>query len=185
MAKIGFSSKRKAGRPSKSKVRERIIAILREHGPLHGYAIYKIYKEKYGIDTTKRNIYYNIYKGIEENRIIVLGREKKEGFFTWGNESERVIYMLGYNNEDFGELKAKRVLPTVKDVVKNIVNEIEKEVNRFAVMISLNKEERERKYQNIKDKIYKVKNWIQNINYNLDDEINKLNELEIKLEENK
>ena len=78
-------------RPIGSKVRERIINILKENGPLWGYEIYKKYVKKYG-KITRKNIYYNLKKGVELGEIKLVDIKHEEGSYSWGNSAEKKYY---------------------------------------------------------------------------------------------
>ncbi len=82
------------GRPKKSKIRERITAIINKIGLSYGYEIYKLYKDLYG-DVTSRIIYYNLKKGVELGEFNVVKVKRELGVYSWGDETERVYYALG------------------------------------------------------------------------------------------
>ncbi len=82
------------GRPKKSRIRERITAIVNKRGITYGYEIYKLYKEVYG-DITSRIIYYNLKKGVELGELNIINIKRELGAYSWGDESERVYYAIG------------------------------------------------------------------------------------------
>ncbi len=79
------------GRKPGSEVRERIIEILKEKGPLHGYQIYKEYIKKYGA-VSLRLIYYHLKKGIDLNEIKISHISEEEGPYSWGPKAIKVYY---------------------------------------------------------------------------------------------
>lgn len=87
---------RKQGRPIGSKVRQNVIEILYFYKQLHGYDMYKIYKELYPL-VTMRLIYYHLKKGLETGEFKILKVDKKMGTYSWGGTSDNVIYALGPN----------------------------------------------------------------------------------------
>jgi len=85
---------RKQGRPIGSKVRQNIVEILYFYKELHGYDMYKIYKELYP-PVTMRLIYYHLKKGLDTGEFKILKINKKVGTYSWGGTSDNVIYSLG------------------------------------------------------------------------------------------
>ncbi len=85
---------RKQGRPIGSKVRQNIVEILYFYKHLHGYDLYKIYKELYH-PVTMRLIYYHMKKGIDTGEFKVYKVDKKTGTYSWGGTSENILYELG------------------------------------------------------------------------------------------
>ena len=82
------------GRPVGSIIRNRIAAIISHVGSGYGYEIYKIYKEIFG-KTHIRTIYYNLKKGIEKEEILLLRVENELGKYSWGNEVQKIYYIIG------------------------------------------------------------------------------------------
>jgi hypothetical protein len=82
------------GRPLGSKVRQNIVEILYFYRQLHGYDLFKIYKELYP-PVTMRLIYYHLKKGVDTGEFRVEKIDKKAGTYSWGATSENVIYALG------------------------------------------------------------------------------------------
>jgi len=76
----------------KNRIRARIAHILSQ-GPMHGYQIYKKYKELFG-DINLRLIYYHLERGLKEGIYEVVKMEDVEGEFSWGNRSRRKYYKL-------------------------------------------------------------------------------------------
>jgi hypothetical protein len=85
---------RKQGRPIGSKVRQNIVEILYFYKHLHGYDLYKIYKELYK-PVTMRLIYYHMKKGLDTGEFRVYKIDKKVGTYSWGGTSENILYELG------------------------------------------------------------------------------------------
>ena len=85
---------RKPGRPIGSKVRQNMVEILYFYKHLHGYELYKIYKELYP-PVTLRLIYYHLKKGIDTSEFKVYKVDKKIGDYSWGGTSKNIIYTLG------------------------------------------------------------------------------------------
>jgi len=85
---------RKQGRPIGSKVRQNVVEILYFYKKLHGYDLYKIYKELYP-PVTMRLIYYHLKKGLTTGEFIIAHIDKKSGKYSWGGTSENIIYALG------------------------------------------------------------------------------------------
>lgn len=76
----------------KNKVRARIAHILSEK-PLHGYEIYKKYRQLFG-KINPRLIYYHLEKGVELGIFEVVKVEEAFGEFSWGRASTRKYYKL-------------------------------------------------------------------------------------------
>ncbi|MGV8171189.1 MAG: hypothetical protein ACP5OA_00675 [Candidatus Woesearchaeota archaeon] len=85
---------KKQGRPIGSKVRQNIVEILYFYKQLHGYDMYKIYKELYP-PVTMRLIYYHLKKGLDTGEFKVQRVDRKAGKYSWGGISENIIYVLG------------------------------------------------------------------------------------------
>ncbi len=85
---------RKQGRPIGSKVRQNIVEILYFYKHLHGYDLYKIYKELYK-PVTMRLIYYHMKKGLDTGEFRIYKVDKKVGTYSWGGTSENILYELG------------------------------------------------------------------------------------------
>lgn len=126
------------GRPSKSRVRERIAEILSNIGFSYGYDIYKIYKKVYG-NVLLRTIYYNLKKGVEDNEFLVVEVKRTPGQFTWGNETERVYYTLGpfanfpqsKNTDKFMEFKRNENNVDWKKEITALEEDLIKDINDF------------------------------------------------------
>lgn len=86
----------KRGRPTKSNVRNRLERVLDGCGYVHGYDAYKYYKGTYG-ETSMRNVYYHLNKGVELGIFIELGFHSVKGEYTWGSKTERKYYINGPN----------------------------------------------------------------------------------------
>jgi hypothetical protein len=84
----------KQGRPIGSKVRQNLVEILYFYKHLHGYDLYKIYKELYH-PVTMRLIYYHMKKGVDTGEFKVYKVDKKIGTYSWGGTSENILYELG------------------------------------------------------------------------------------------
>jgi len=76
----------------RNKIRARIASIL-QTGPLHGYEIYKRYREKFG-KISPRLIYYHLEKGVMEGIFEIVKIEEVDGEFSWGRKSVRKYYSL-------------------------------------------------------------------------------------------
>ena len=82
------------GRPLGSKVRQNIIEILYFFRRLHGYEIFRVYKELFP-PVTLRLIYYHLKKGIDTGELRVYKIAQKEAQYSWGQGAENIIYELG------------------------------------------------------------------------------------------
>ena len=91
----------KRGRPVKSKVRNNIESILDVCGAAYGYEIYKVYRGTFE-PTSLRNVYYHLKKGVDEGIFVNVGSETVKGSYTWGENSERQLYVLGHNASNKG-----------------------------------------------------------------------------------
>jgi|GEM_PF-2772107 len=75
-------------------VRARIAQILENNSaPLYGYAIYKLYTEKFG-PISIRLVYYHLTRGVKERLFVVKQVEEIRGDYSWGNQSMRKYYDL-------------------------------------------------------------------------------------------
>ncbi|GIU70381.1 MAG: hypothetical protein KatS3mg002_1617 [Candidatus Woesearchaeota archaeon] len=88
--------KRLRGRPLDSKVRQNMIEILYVYKRLYGYELAKIYNEIYP-RVSQRLIYYHLRKGLSLGEFSIERVEEKEGNYSWGTVSQRIIYSLGAN----------------------------------------------------------------------------------------
>ncbi len=79
-----------------SPIRKNIAEILKEKGPLHAYAIYKEYINRFG-KISLRLLYYHLYKGAEKGIFIVNKEVEENGNYSWGSRARKVYYSL---NED-------------------------------------------------------------------------------------
>jgi len=131
------------GRPIGSIIRNRICVILSTINIGYGYEIYKIYKEIFG-NVHIRTIYYNLKKGIEKEEIILLKVEKEVGNYSWGNEVQKIYYIIGpYANIQLpakdsdlikkisGKYLKKGVEINWENELKNIVNVLRKEIEDY------------------------------------------------------
>jgi hypothetical protein len=84
----------KRGRPIGSKVRQNIIEILFFYKRVHGYELHKIYTELFP-PVTMRLIYYHLKKGLSTKEFKLYKIEHKEGQYSWGADTENIIYELG------------------------------------------------------------------------------------------
>jgi len=91
---ISFNMENKHGRPIGSEVRQNIVDILHAIKHLHGYEIYKLYIELFP-QVTMRLIYYHLKKGLSIEEFKILRVDKKKGNFSWGSETQHIIYQLG------------------------------------------------------------------------------------------
>jgi hypothetical protein len=131
------------GRPVGSIIRNRIAAILNKINVGYGYELYKIYKEFFG-QVHIRTIYYNLKKGIEKEEILLFKIEKEIGAYSWGNEVEKIYYIIGpYANiklplKDLEIIKKIPINPLKKKLkinweneLKNMSNQLKKEINDY------------------------------------------------------
>ncbi len=79
------------GRKPKSAVRDNILTLLIENGPMHGYQIYKEYVKRFG-PVTLRLIYYHLKKGIDLGEIAISHISEEEGPYSWGPRARKVYY---------------------------------------------------------------------------------------------
>lgn len=159
------------GRPPKSKRRRKIASILKEIGFSYGYEIYKIYEKVFSSENI-RNIYYNLKKGVEEGKFVVVEVRKEVGSFTWGNESERVYYTLGpyanpfHLNEGQKEILSDIEKRKIEDIgweekIENKKEELEKEIEEFnREKKKMNYEMRKKEKEKLEGKKEKLKKWI-------------------------
>ena len=87
-------NKKGQGRPLGSKVRQNIVEILYFYKQMHGYDIYKVYTDLYP-PVTLRLIYYHLRKGLDTKEFRIQKISHKEGNYSWGNDTENIIYELG------------------------------------------------------------------------------------------
>ena len=85
---------RSQGRPIGSKVRQNMIEILYFYKALHGYELSRVYCELY-TGVSMRLIYYHLKKGLDINEFKIKKIEKKSGHYSWGQNTENIIYELG------------------------------------------------------------------------------------------
>lgn len=100
-------------RPFKSQIRQNIIEIINFLGPSYGYEIYKIYKVIYP-KATLRVIYYHLKRGVDIGEFKVEKIERSKGDYSWGGESEKIIYALGPKAKPKGEERVKEFLENNK-----------------------------------------------------------------------
>ncbi|MFP4189760.1 MAG: hypothetical protein ACLFSL_01845 [Candidatus Woesearchaeota archaeon] len=82
------------GRPVKSEIRQNIIDILYQTGPMYGYKIHKLYIDIFP-KITMRSIYYHLAKGTKTKEIEVDKVQKEKGDYSWGGEVEKIYYKIG------------------------------------------------------------------------------------------
>ncbi|MDD2678430.1 MAG: hypothetical protein PHT91_00790 [Candidatus Nanoarchaeia archaeon] len=110
------------GRPVGSIIRNRIAVILKNMNIGYGYEIYKIYKNIFG-NIHIRTIYYNLKKGIEKEEIILLRIEKEMGKYSWGNEVEKIYYIVGpYANISLPYKEIELIKNSLKNYEKKDIN---------------------------------------------------------------
>ncbi len=123
------------GRPTKSKIREKIAAIINLLGCSYGYEIYKYYKEIFN-DATSRVLYYHLKKGIETGEFIALDIREVEGNYSWGNKSERIYYTLGpfaeISNEWIKKIKTYEIKK--REINYDWTEEIKKKISQLREM---------------------------------------------------
>ena len=81
------------GRPTKSKVRDNIIVILVQKGPMYGYELFKEYKKRFGLINIC-SIYYNLKKGVSLDLFECKKTEEKEGNYSWGKSTTVCRYSI-------------------------------------------------------------------------------------------
>ena len=86
-------NKKGQGRPIGSKVRQNIIEILYFYRQMHGYEIFKVYSELFP-PVTLRLIYYHLKKGLDTGEFKIMKISHKEGSYSWGTDTENIIYEL-------------------------------------------------------------------------------------------
>jgi hypothetical protein len=131
------------GRPVGSIIRNRIAAILEQSGTGYGYEIFKLYKDLFG-KIHIRTIYYNLKKGIEKEEIIILRVENEVGKYSWGNEVQKIYYIIGpYANinlpeKDLETIKKMPLSPNKRNIeinwekeLKNMIDSLKKEINDY------------------------------------------------------
>ncbi len=82
------------GRPARSEIRQNIVDILYQSGPLYGYKIHRIYISIFP-KITMRSVYYHLAKGQNTGEIEVDSVKKEKGEYSWGTEVEKTYYKLG------------------------------------------------------------------------------------------
>ncbi len=82
------------GRPIKSKIRQNILEILNVKKRAYGYQIYQWYLEIFP-KVHIRSIYYHLKKGSSLKEIEVHEVKNEKGDYSWGNEAEKIYYILG------------------------------------------------------------------------------------------
>ena len=55
-----------------------------------------------------RSVYYHLKKGISTQEFVVAKIDHKEGSFSWGSESENIIYSLGPQAHPLGNAAVKQ-----------------------------------------------------------------------------
>ncbi len=103
-----MNNETRRGRIPKSVIRDRITEILYLIGQDYGYNLYKKYAKCFG-KVSMRSIYYHLSKGTELGTFRVKHIEQVAGDFSWGRDTQRVIFQLGPQARPQGhpELKAK------------------------------------------------------------------------------
>ena|SRR3989338_7784611 len=99
----------KAGRPTKSIIRQNVIEILYHLEKGYGYQIAKIYNELFS-PVTQRSIYYHLRKGMETREIKMNKVEQESGDFSWGSVVQKTYYTLGPQASPQGDIKIKEFL---------------------------------------------------------------------------
>ncbi|MFC1741677.1 hypothetical protein ACFL3V_04030 [Nanoarchaeota archaeon] len=97
----------KAGRPTKSTIRQNIVELLHFLGEGYAYDLYRVYTEIFP-KITMRSVYYHLKKGVALQEFVVKDIKKEKGDYSWGSEAEKIYYALGPN-------AAPRVLPVVQE----------------------------------------------------------------------
>ena len=80
------------GRPSKSIVRDRLAEMLFIVGKMTAYDAHKHYIKIFA-STSRRNVYYQLEKGEEQN-IFNKDVVEEKGDFSWGSISRKIYYSL-------------------------------------------------------------------------------------------
>lgn len=158
------------GRPSKSKIRNRIASILQYINSSYGYDLYKKYRFLFG-EAKMRTVYYNLRKGVMLNEFIVSDIKREIGEYTWGSETERVYYTNGpyANPVQLDEIQIKKLEKYEKTQKTHISQE---QIEKLLQELKMNLEEyvssfrelavsiRVKRYQTIEERINKLKRWI-------------------------
>ena len=84
------------GRPKKSLIRDRLVNILSILGEVHGYKLWKIYNSIYD-NITSRVVYYHLDVGNDIDLFDVKKVKIKKGNYSWGKNSEIIVYKLSKN----------------------------------------------------------------------------------------
>ncbi|MGE0792614.1 MAG: hypothetical protein AB7V77_00355 [Candidatus Woesearchaeota archaeon] len=82
------------GRPSKSLVRDNIIELLFVLGKETAYNLHKYYVKLFP-NTSRRNIYYQLQKGVVMELFEIENVVDEKGNFSWGTTTRKVYYKLG------------------------------------------------------------------------------------------
>ncbi|MFP4118654.1 MAG: hypothetical protein ACLFTH_01210 [Candidatus Woesearchaeota archaeon] len=100
------------GRPRYSLVRERLKQLLYLLGPTTAYDAHKHYRELFA-KTTRRNIYYQLSKGVDTGVFQIDKVEEEQGDYSWGSSSRKVYYRL-----------APKTTVTIEDRVKEYTDKL-------------------------------------------------------------
>lgn len=86
----------KLGRPNKSIVRDRLVEILYLVPKETSYNLHKIYVKIFG-NSSQRNIYYQLQKGVALDLFQVEDIVDEKGNFSWGEIARKKYYKLSKN----------------------------------------------------------------------------------------
>ncbi len=97
------------GRPNASQIRQNVIEILAQTGPLHGYRVAKLYNEIFA-PVTQRSIYYHLKKGLKTKEVAINKIVEEKGEYSWGNVVEKTYYDVAENAIIQGSDRVKNFL---------------------------------------------------------------------------
>lgn len=101
------------GRPIGSEIRRNMIEILYFLGEGSGYDIYKVYREIFP-KITLRSIYYHLKKGVSLKEFELKQIKKVSGEYSWGNEVEKIYYILGPEARAQGDERVRDYVSEMK-----------------------------------------------------------------------
>ena len=97
------------GRPNASQIRQNVIEILAQTGPLHGYRVAKLYNEIFA-PVTQRSIYYHLKKGLKTKEVTINKIVEEKGEYSWGNVVEKTYYDVAEKANIEGSDRVKNFL---------------------------------------------------------------------------
>jgi DNA-binding PadR family transcriptional regulator len=81
----------KRGRPARSEVRDRVIALVTKMGKAYGYEIHKRYCQEF-TPVSQRLVYYHLHQAVKMGLLKIAATERTQGDYSWGMEAEKTWY---------------------------------------------------------------------------------------------